>query len=135
MKKLFLFFWDKEFFRFLFASGVNTVVGYAVTLLFGVLIGFPDPWPTILNFVLCFPFAYTTQTKIAFRTKWELRRMFAYALTALPNLFIQWLLTIIFPEGSMHELIRYALVNILPLPIMFFVIRFVVTPLKKTKDQ
>lgn len=135
MKKLFYFFWDKEFFRFLFSSGLNTVVGYAVTLLFGVLLGLADPWPTVLNFLLCFPFAYTTQTLIAFRSKWELRRMFAYALTALPNMLIQWIMTIILPEGSMNEIIRYAVINIIPLPIMFFIIRFIVKPIQKRKGN
>ncbi len=135
MKKLFHFFWDKDFFRFLFASGVNTMIGYAVTIFFGILFKLKDPYPTILNFLCCFPIAYTTQTLIAFRGKWELKRMFAYALTALPNMFIQWILTLVLKEGSMNEYIRYALINVLPLPVMYFVIRFIVKPKKDGKNN
>lgn len=135
MKRLFYFFWDKEFFRFLFASGLNTLVGWLVTLFFRYAAGLADPLPTILNFVLCFPLAYTLQTKIAFRTEWQLSRMFAYALTALPNMLLQWLLTVLIPESlGLPGWLRYAIINVAPLPVMFFIIRFIVTPLKK-KDK
>jgi len=115
----------------LFVSGVNTILGYSVTLFFRYIVGLADPFPVVLNFVLCFPLAYTMQTKIAFRTEWQLPRMFAYALTSLPNLAMQWILTALIPETAMVGWLRYAVICILPLPVMFFIIRFIVTPLKE----
>ncbi|MBR4079953.1 MAG: hypothetical protein IKK29_07040, partial [Christensenellaceae bacterium] len=86
---------------------MNTVVGYAVTLFFRYVAGLGDPWPVVLNFALCFPLAYTLQTKIAFRAEWQLPRMFAYALTSLPNLLMQTVLTAIVPD-AMAGWLRYA---------------------------
>ena len=127
--------WEKEFIRFLFVSGVNTVVGYLITVFFGELIGLSDPIPTVLNYLLNFPLAYTLHTKITFREKWEIKRMFAYALTAVPNLILQAAFALIFKDLIPNGYIRHAVANILPLPIMFIIIRFIVRPLKKKYDK
>ena len=118
------------------ASGINTAIGYLATLFFRYVIGLGDPFPTILNFLCCFPLAYTFQCKLAFRQKWQLPRMFAYALTAVPNLAMQWILTILIAESlGIPGWLREVMINIIPLPVMFFVIRFIVTPLKNMKKQ
>lgn len=136
LKKLFYFFWDREFIRFLFVSGVNTLVGYSATLFFRYVCGLPDPYPVILNFAVCFPLAYTLQTKVAFRASWELKRMFGYATTAIPNLVLQWLLTILIPESlGLPGWLRYGIISVAPLPVMFFVIRFIVRPMKRRSQS
>ena len=136
IKKIIDFFWEKEFFRFLFSSGINTLVGWLVTLFWASVVGLKDPLPTILNFLCCFPLAYTLQSKLTFRQPWELKRMFAYATTSIPNMILQWIMTIILPASiGMPDWLRYAIINVAPLPVMFFVIRFVVSPMKSRKAK
>ena len=104
-------------------------------LFFRYVVGMMDPWPVVMNYVLAFPLAYTLQTKFAFRTEWQLPRMFAYALSSVPSLLLQAFFALIIPEESMVCWLRYALISVLPAPIMYFIIRFIVTPMKKKKEK
>ncbi len=133
-----------EFIRFAFAGAINTLAGWLVMTLFGNLIitaplvigdiSIPvDMLAILFEFICCFPLAYTLQAKIAFRQKWELKRMFLYITTILPNIVIQWIMAALIPEGGMHPLLRNAVIVLIPLPIMFFIIKFVVTPIKSAK--
>lgn len=132
LKKLFHFFWDREFFRFLLSAGINTVVGYGVTLFFSYVLHLADPIPTLLNYAVCFPLAYTVQARIAFRSPWSVKRMFGYLASSVPNYLLQLGFVMLFLKVfHFPEYLAYAFGYVLPVPIMFFVIRFIVKPKNK----
>ena len=146
IKELIRFFWEMEFIRFVFAGAINTLAGWLVMTLFGnLIITAPlqigslcvpvDMLAILFEFICCFPLAYTMQAKIAFRQRWELKRMFLYITTILPNILIQWLLAAVLPSEGLHPLLRNAIIVIVPLPIMFFIIKCVVTPLKSLRRK
>ncbi len=148
------FWWEKEPIRFLFAGAINTIVGVLLTylfrhFLFDMLLKWNPKWvimsspieisfdfPYLIAFIIGLPIAYTTQTLIAFRTKWSFKRFIRYPLSSIPNFFLQQLGILIF-EGWLkwpYE-ISYILGCILPLPIMFFIIRFLVKPIKNKNKK
>lgn len=146
IKEIIRLFWEMEFIRFAFAGAINTLAGWLVMTLFGNLIitaplqigslSIPvDMLAILFEFICCFPLAYTLQAKIAFRQKWELKRMFLYITTILPNILIQWILAAVIPSEGLHPLLRNAIIVIVPLPIMFFIIKFVVTPIKSLRRK
>ena len=53
IKALIRKFWEMEGIRFLFVSGVNTVVGFLLTLFFGEVLKLPDPLPVVFNYICC----------------------------------------------------------------------------------
>ena len=158
------YWWEKEAIRFIFVGGINTVVGILFTMLLRFIFNkvqwnpeilviyyetgkglvttktdtqvlFVDV-PYLLNFILLLPFAYTTQTKIAFRTPWSIKRFLRYPLSSIPNLILTSLFICLF-SGILHlnSYISYILAPVLALPIMFFIIRFLVKPIQVKKGN
>jgi uncharacterized membrane protein YesL len=92
LESIFWIFWEQSFFRFLVVGGVNTVLGYLLTLLLRFGLFSEDPkWvllPNILEFdvsntvmfIVLFPVAYTFQAVFAFRQPWRFRRLMIYPL-------------------------------------------------------
>ncbi|MEY3431387.1 MAG: hypothetical protein RIS53_285 [Bacillota bacterium] len=148
LEKLFWHLWDKAFIRFLFVGGLNTILGYLTTLLFRYTLFIDQPkWIVIQSmieldaantvmFILLFPISYSLQAWFAFRTQWTWKRLIVYPLTSIPNFLIQQLCIFLF-EDLLHlaPAIAYALSAILPIPIMFFVVRFFVTSKKSTSSK
>lgn len=150
VKRFIVFWWEKEAIRFLFAGAINTIVGIILSFIFRdilfekvfnwnpKLIILQSPiviefdYPYLIAFVLGLPIAYTTQTIMAFRAPWKWERFLRYPLSSIPNFLMQELGILIFESwiGWSHN-IAYILGTILPLPIMFFIIRFLVKPKKK----
>lgn len=153
------FFWalyEKEPFRFLIAGGINTVLGIVASILFRLLfkaagwdpkisfdflekIGLVAPnmdIPYLIAFVLLLPVAYTLQAFISFRTKWSFMRFLIYPISSIPNFICQelfiWLFEVVLKLPSS---VSYFLAPICSLPIMFFIIRFLVKPLKKKTEK
>lgn len=125
---------DREFFRFLIVGGVNTLLGYSMTLFLFYIIGINYKLSQILNFLICFPVAYTLQTMFAFRSRWSWKRLFLYPVSSLPNLIVQYITLIFCVEIlGVVEYIAYLISYILPIPIMFFVVKFFVAA--KSKDE
>ncbi|HAK05455.1 MAG TPA: hypothetical protein DCM23_01985 [Firmicutes bacterium] len=144
--------WEKSFVRFVVVGGFNTLLGIIVTYIlrysFDVLIGYNPKWdfvflwflnlqidiPGLIMFVALLPVSYTTQAIWAFRTKWSLKRLAIYPLSSIPNFILQqgfiYLFEIVL---GVNPYISYALAAILPIPIMFFIIRFLVKPNKKAE--
>ena len=90
--------------------------------------------PYLINFIGLLPFAYTTQTLIAFRTKWSFKRFLRYPLSSIPNLILTSLFICLFSGIiGIDPYISYVLAPICALPIMFFIIRFLVKPIKGKK--
>ncbi|MBM3909420.1 MAG: GtrA family protein [Firmicutes bacterium] len=137
--------WDKPFIRFLFVGGVNTVLGYLTTLLLRFTLFIDQPkWILIetliefdaantVMFILLFPVSYSLQAWFAFRTQWTWKRLLLYPLTSIPNYLLQQACILVFEDWlGIQPVVAYALSAILPIPIMFFVVRFLVTNPKTT---
>jgi len=143
--------WEKSFIRFVVVGGFNTLLGIIVTYLlrytFDSLIGYNPKWdfniwifmlqidlPGTIMFVGLLPVSYTTQALWAFRTKWSWKRLALYPLSSIPNFILQQGFIYLF-ETVLHvnPYVSYALAAILPIPIMFFIIRFLVKPNKKAE--
>lgn len=155
LEKIFWRFYEKEPFRFLIAGGINTVLGIVVAILFRWLfnafswdpkisfeflenIGLVAPnidIPYLIAFVLLLPVAYTLQVFISFQTKWSIKRFLIYPISSIPNFICQelfvWLFEVVLKLPSS---VSYILAPICSLPIMFFIIRFLVKPLKKKNE-
>lgn len=145
IEKLFWTLWDKAFVRFLVVGGLNTVLGYITTLLLRYTLFIEQPkWILIQSliefdaantvmFIILFPVSYSLQAWFAFRTQWTWKRLIVYPLTSIPNYLIQQACIFLFEDLiGIQPIIAYALSAILPIPIMFFVVRFFVTSPKPT---
>ncbi|MPW26750.1 YfhO family protein [Alkalibaculum sp. M08DMB] len=125
---------EKEFFRFLLVGGFNTVIGYSVTLILFYWLKLDYRLSQITNFVICFPIAYSLQAIYAFRTEWSFKRLLIYPVSSLPNYLLQFIVLLISVEGlNLPVYIAFLVSYIIPIPIMFFVVRFLVKPHKKSK--
>lgn len=145
IEKLFWVLWNKAFIRFLIVGGLNTMLGYLTTLLLRYTLFVDQPkWIVVqsliefdaantLMFILLFPISYSLQAWFAFRTSWTWKRLFLYPLTSIPNYVIQQISIFLFEDLiGIQPIVAYALSAILPIPIMFFVVRFFVTTKKST---
>ncbi|KPV58969.1 hypothetical protein QJ48_13530 [Paenibacillus sp. A3] len=150
MKKLVIKLWSSQFFRFLVVGGFNVVFGYGLTIIllkllqnFGfnqniVCFGLVIDIPILASTLIGIPLAYTTQTLVAFREKWKLTRMLYYPITMIPNVLIQQI-TYFYMERLINQLsplaystyISYAIATIAPIPVMFIMVKFIVTNKKK----
>ncbi|MFZ7131640.1 MAG: GtrA family protein [Eubacteriales bacterium] len=132
LKDKILFLLDKEFVRFLIVGGLNTIIGYTVTLILYMGLKMDYRAAQLVNFMICFPIAYTLQALYAFRTKWSFKRFLIYPFSSLPNYILQFTTLLICVEiFGVIEYIAYLISYIVPIPIMFFVIRFLVKPWSK----
>lgn len=132
--------WEVPFVRFLVAGGLNTALGVSFTYLMrylfdavwlidpkSTLFGFELDWPSTLNYALLFPVAYTTQALLAFRTRWTVPRMFIYPISTIPNYLLNQIFIFIFEGWLMvSPTWSYFLATILPIPIMYVIIKFLV---------
>ncbi len=144
------FWWEKSFVRFVFVGGLNTLLGILVVSLlryaFDHLIGYNPKWdfvflwflnlqidlPGLIMFVGLLPVSYTTQALWAFRTKWRWKRLAIYPLSSIPNFILQQGFIYLFEVVlGVNEYVSYVLAGLLPIPIMFFIIRFLVKPKQK----
>lgn len=124
MKELFTKIWYHSFFRFLLVGGINTVLGYLVTLFFHYGVGFHAQVAQALNFVVLFPIAYTLQALFSFGAKWSWKRLFMYPLSNIPSLLIQLIVTTIAVDGlGIEPYIAYILSYIIAIPVMYIVVK------------
>lgn len=123
MKRLLARF-DTPFFRFLIVGGVNTALGYAITLGLHYGLGLNVQAAQILNFLICFPIAYTLQALFSFRVPWSWKRLLIYPLSNVPSLVIQLLVTT-FSVDVLHlaPWIAYLLSYLVAIPVMYLVVR------------
>lgn len=145
--------WENDKIRFLFVSGFNTLVGLTLSLLFSYLLlkvfntqENVNIWfiklnlPLTFSFILGFPLSYTTQAIIAFRQKWEWKKLAIFPLSSIPNYALQQLFYFIWTKifiliginSVFIDKILYILAPLSALPVMYFIIRFFV---KTKKDN
>jgi putative flippase GtrA len=136
--------WDRSFFRFIVVGGLNTALGYILTLLLRVGFFSEDPkWvllPNILEFdvsntimfMILFPVSYTLQAVLAFRQPWRVRRLVIYPLSSIPNYLLQQGFILLFETGlSIPYILAYGLAAIIPIPLMYLVVKFLIGNVKK----
>ncbi len=136
--------WDQSFFRFIVVGGVNTALGYILTLLLRVGLFSDQPkWvllPNILEFdlsntvmfMILFPVSYTLQAVLAFRQPWRFRRLVIYPLSSIPNYLLQQGFILLFETGlSIPYILAYGLAAIIPIPLMYLVVKFLIGNAKK----
>ncbi len=136
--------WDQSFFRFIIVGGVNTALGYILTLLLRVGLFSDQPkWvllPNILEFdlsntvmfMILFPVSYTLQAVLAFRQPWRFRRLVIYPLSSIPNYLLQQGFILLFETAlSIPYIIAYGLAAIIPIPLMYLVVKFLIGNAKK----
>ncbi len=137
--------WEQSFFRFLLVGGLNTALGYVLTLILRLGFFSENPkWillPNILEFdvsntvmfLMLFPVSYTLQAVYAFRQPWRFRRLMIYPLSSIPNYLLQQGFILLFETAlSIPYIIAYGLAAILPIPLMYIVVKFLVGQSKKT---
>jgi hypothetical protein len=136
--------WQQSFFRFLVVGGINTVLGYVLTLVLRFTFFSEEPkWilmTSILEFdvsntvmfMVLFPLAYTLQAVLAFRQPWRLTRLMIYPLSSIPNYLLQQGFILLFETGlTVPFIFAYGLAAILPIPIMYFIVKFLIGTNKK----
>lgn len=125
--KTFIQRFNTPFFRFLIVGGINTALGYAVTLFLHYILHFSVQTAQILNFVICFPVAYTLQALFSFQVPWSWKRLLVYPLSNIPSLLIQLGVTTV--SVNLLQLppwIAYLLSYIVAIPVMYLVVRYLV---------
>ena len=115
IKKVFLFFWDNRFFRFLMIGGINTLFGYGIfvaLIFFGVHYSLASFFSTVLGVL----FNFKTTGFFVFRNKSNhliFRFVGVYGVVYLTNLFFLF----VFNHFGVSNYIAGAL---LLFPIAFF---------------
>jgi putative flippase GtrA len=146
LQHLFLSLWRLDFFRFLFVGGINTVLGFILTLVLRIIFFSDDPKIGILGiiefdvantwmYLLLFPVSYTLQALVTFQTKWSWKRLIQYPLSSIPNYGLNQLFIFVFETLLAFPLVvSYGLSAILPIPIMYIIIKFLVVGIRKKSN-
>lgn len=123
------FFLGNEMFRFLIAGGINTLMGgILIPFIFSKIINidFIVDIPLVLGYLCWFTFAYFIQIKFVFNSTFEWKRFWAYPLSQIPNLLLNLGFKYLFSLFIKSSLLTYFLAALFPIPIMFFIVRFIV---------
>jgi putative flippase GtrA len=137
--------WQYAFVRFLFVGGINTLLGYLTTIILRNFVFIDDPKWILFSFfeidlansvmyLILFPLSYTLQALWSFRVPWNWKRLLVYPLSSLPNYLLNQFFIFIFETVlGLPPSISYAISAVLPIPVMFFIIRFLVGKRKTTE--
>ena len=138
--------YNNEPLRFVFWGGINTLITLVNTIILDLIFSEVD-WstkilgrvvdlPFILAFIIGIPIAYTTHTLFTFKTKWSWKRLCIFPLSSLPNFILQSGCIYLFDEiAKTNHYLTLVLSALLPLPIMFFINKFLVSPIKSIKKK
>jgi hypothetical protein len=82
--------------------------------------------------MILFPVSYTLQAVLAFRQPWRFRRLVIYPLSSIPNYLLQQGFILLFETGlSIPYILAYGLAAIIPIPLMYLVVKFLIGNAKK----
>lgn len=135
-------YWKFEIVRFLFVGGINTVFGgFALPFIIGSLYPNATHWnmlgldinmPITIGYLIWFTPAYLLQVYVSFKSRPEVKRYVMYPFTQIPNYALQQSFFFIFASWlGWPDLIGYGLSALLPIPIMFVLVRLIVKNAKK----
>jgi glucose-6-phosphate-specific signal transduction histidine kinase len=126
-------------------GGINTMLGYLLTLILRFAFFSEEPkWILITSilefdvsntfmFLILFPLSYTLQAVLAFRQPWKWRRLLVYPVSSIPNYLLQQGFILLFETGlNIPPILAYGLAAILPIPLMYLVVKYLVSNNKKT---
>jgi putative flippase GtrA len=137
--------WSSNFIRFLFIGGINTILGFVLTIILResffsssakwMVLGFIEfDLANSVMYVMLFPISYTLQALVTFRTRWSLKRLIRYPISSIPNYALNQVFIFLFETlWSFSVVVSYGLSAILPIPIMFIIIKLLVVE-KKSKS-
>ena len=133
-------FFQNEMIRFIFIGGINTLMGgiflpFLFRLIFSnhifQLVFLQLDLSLTIGYFIWFTFAYLLQVHFVFRTEWSWPRYLLYPFTQIPNYGLnQFFLWLFERQFEWPSILALGLSALLPIPIMFVLVRFVV---KKTK--
>jgi putative flippase GtrA len=125
-----------ELIRFILIGGINTLMGgILIPFLFRLVI--PNQIINVLfvqldlsltvGYILWFTFAYLLQVHFVFQTEWSWPRFALYPLTQIPNYGLnQFFLWLFERQLEWPSILALGLSAILPIPIMFLLVRYIV---------
>lgn len=131
-----------EIIKFLFAGGINTLMGsilipYVYNMLFGEQIWFTFLstnvyWGLFAGYLLWLIPAFFIQLKVVFKSRFEWPRFLVYPLTQIPNFIINsFFYNLFFTVIGWPDLVSLVLAACITVPIMFVLVRLVI----KTKNK
>jgi putative flippase GtrA len=138
MLRLLSLLWKSNFIRFLFVGGLNTVFGFLLTVLLReAFFSSSAKWilfdaiefdlANSVMYVILFPVSYTLQALVTFQTRWSWKRLIRYPISSIPNYALNQLFIYLFETLlSIPVLMSYGISAILPIPIMFVIIKVLV---------
>jgi len=114
-----------EFFKFIFFGGVNTVLSYAIYVIFQLFLIYPVAFS--LAYILGIFMSYYLNSRFVFNRKVALDRALQYPLVYLVQYLLSLLLLCVLVEiFSLNKLIAAALIIPITIPITFFLSRFII---------
>ena len=136
---------QREFFRFLIAGGINTLMGgILIPLIFRKILT-TTTWtmgaitidlPLTIGYLIWFTFAYIIQAKFVFKAPFAWQRYIIYPFSQIPNYALnQFFIYIFGTTCALPYWLTYILAALCPIPIMFVIVRLIVKPLRNKKQE
>ena len=114
-----------EFFKFIFFGGVNTVLSYAIYVIFQLFLIYPVAFS--LAYILGIFISYYLNSRFVFKRDVRLVKAFQYPLVYLVQYLLGVsLLSVLIEIFSLNKFIAPALVIMITIPVTFFLSRFII---------
>lgn len=114
-----------EFFKFIFFGGINTVLTYAIYVVFLLFLIYPVAYS--LAYFLGIFISYYLNSRFVFKRDVRLVKAFQYPLVYLVQYLLGVsLLSVLIEIFSLNKFIAPALVIMITIPVTFFLSRFII---------
>lgn len=114
-----------EFFKFIFYGGVNTVLSYAIYVIFMLFLVYPVAYT--LAYILGIFISYYLNSRFVFKREFSLVKAFQYPLVYLVQYLLGIsLLSVLIEIFSLNKFIAPALVIMFTIPVTFSLSRFII---------
>ena len=114
-----------ELFKFIFFGGVNTVLSYAIYVIFQLFLIYQVAYS--LAYILCIFISYYLNSRFVFKREVCLAKAFQYPLVYLVQYLLGLLLLCVLIEiFSLNKLIAPVLAIVFTIPVTFFLSRFII---------
>lgn len=114
-----------ELFKFIFFGGVNTVLSYAIYLIFQLFLIYPVAFS--LAYIIGIFMSYYLNSRFVFKREVSLTKALRYPIVYLVQYLLSIsLLCILIEIFSLNKLIAPALVILITIPATFFLSRFII---------
>jgi len=114
-----------EHFKFIFFGGVNTVLSYAIYVIFQLFLIYPVAFS--LAYIIGIFISYYLNSRFVFKREVSLTKALRYPIVYLVQYLLSVLLLCVLIEiFSLNKLIAPALVILITIPVTFFLSRFII---------